>query len=98
MKSKWTHHASYGDETLHIYMDEYQDGTIYLAAVTEEGELYADITVNLNHPCASSEYAFIDINNCPWAEAMILEMGIGQPTGITERSGFCTYPLYRFNF
>lgn len=93
----WIHHSPYGNETLHIEADEYRDGTLYLAAVTEDGEYYADITVCLDHPWTSSEYAFVDINNAPWAEEMIRDLAIGEPTGMTEKRGFCTYPLYRFN-
>ena len=46
---------------------------------------------------ASESKAFVDTNNCPWAEEFIQENGLGEFTGIYGNSGFCTYPLYEFN-
>lgn len=41
--------------------------------------------------------AFVDTNNCPWVEEFLKDNGIAEDTGIQMPSGFCTYPLYRFN-
>lgn len=34
--------------------EEYLNGTVAVLMVTEDGECYADVTVNLNHPMQSS--------------------------------------------
>ena len=64
---------------------------------TEEGEPFATITVNLTNGIAENEYQYVDTNNNHWAEKFINDNGLGEPTGITGYSGFCGYPLYKFN-
>lgn len=46
---------------------------------------------------SSENAAYVDTNNCPWAEDFIEKMGIGKPTGNFARSGFCIYPEYEFD-
>lgn len=58
-------------------------------------ETIAVITVNLpNSYDLEKEYAFVDINNCPWAERFILKYSLGEYTHINSPQG---YPLYKFN-
>ncbi len=60
-------------------------------------EYWADLTVNLG--CRiDKDCAFINVNHLggnilPWIE----KNGLGVPTGRIQRSGFVTYPEYRFN-
>lgn len=58
---------------------------------------YAVVTVNLSHPLQRGEYAFVDTNNLSGIDDWLEENGIAEFTGITARSGFCTYPLMKFN-
>lgn len=64
---------------------------------------YATITVNLGgsgNPFAgmqSDKHAFVDTNNCPWVEDFLKENHIAENTRISMPSGFCMYPLYKFN-
>ena len=73
-------------------------------------ETYATITVNLpNVPedllrmwfgsqmPDKNTLAFIDTNNCPWVEDFLKENHIAENTRISMPSGFCMYPLYKFN-
>ena len=63
----------------------------------EEGPL-ASITTNIpGIELYDRNYSCVDTNNCPWAEELIEELGIGEPIGISLRSGFCTYPVYKFD-
>lgn len=55
----------------------------------------ATLTVNLED--VEFGYAYIDTNNCPWAEEFLKENGIAEFTGRTRRSGYCVYPLYKFD-
>lgn len=73
--------------------------TLALPLITEEGEPFANLTVNIMDSMiwADDTCAFVDTNNCPWAEEFIAENGLGEYMGIRGASGFCTYPLYKFN-
>ena len=41
--------------------------------------------------------AAIDTNNCPWAEKFLTDNKLAADTGRKVRSGFCTYPIYKFD-
>lgn len=59
---------------------------------------YATLTVNLPDAKRYPEnYAFVDTNNFPQGPALIERLGIGERTEIRATSGFCSYPLYRFD-
>ena len=57
---------------------------------------FARLTVNLGDKLKDG-FAYVDTNNCPWAEDFIVENGLGKDTGVIGRSGYCMYPLYEFN-
>ena len=59
-------------------------------------ECYGDITVNLENK-APDYCAYVDINNMPEMERFIVDNDLGEFTGITQKSGYCEYPLYLFN-
>lgn len=56
---------------------------------------FATLTTNLGRQ--NYGYAYVDVNNCPWAEESIGKYGLGKFVGETCNSGFCVYPLYEFN-
>lgn len=90
------------DTTYHVQprVAEYMDNhTLAISLVTDIGEPYCHLTVNLmeSDVFASNDTAFVDTNNCPWAEEFIISNGLGEPLGLVGHSGFCTYPLYKFN-
>ena len=78
---------------------------ILLRCAESPWEDFAVITVNLvSSPYGDVKYqdeshAYIDTNNCPWAEEFLQENGIAKPDprDIYGMSGFCAYPLYEFN-
>lgn len=57
---------------------------------------YATLTVNLDDTLPL-DMGYVDTNNCYWAEEFIQKNGLGEPTGEYGYSGFCSYPLYKFN-
>lgn len=60
--------------------------------------VFATITVNIPASnCLSPDLAFVDTNNCPWVEEFLEDNHIAKYTGNTGISGFCEYPLYKFN-
>ncbi len=74
------------------------NGCMYIGLV-EQGEYpepYGDLTVNLVGK-APDYCGFVDLNNMPELEEFIEENKLGEFTGLTQRSGFCEYPLYLFN-
>ena len=94
--------SHYGEEVpLEVQVRSYYnngDLALLLADWSDEfPEPWGDLTVNLG--CSpEKDCAFVDVNNLgekilPWIE----KNGLGTPTGRTQRSGFVTYPEYRFN-
>ncbi|MBQ7774767.1 MAG: DUF4313 domain-containing protein [Lachnospiraceae bacterium] len=74
------------------------NGCMYIGLV-EQGEYpepYGDLTVNLVGK-APDYCGFVDLNNMPELERFIADNDLGEFTGLTQRSGFCEYPLYLFN-
>lgn len=66
---------------------------------TKEGreyEPYATLTVSFGEFISLKNSAYIDVNNCPFAE-QILSYGIAKQTQFTKASGFCVYPLWVFS-
>lgn len=78
---------------------EYRNnGTVAVLMFKEDGELYGNVTVNLNHPLQSDNLAFLDENNLPGIGKWLTKNKLGINMGTTACSGFCTYPLYMLLF
>ena len=60
----------------------------------KDGELFSNVTVNLNHPLQSDDMAFLDENNLPGIGKWLEKRHLAIHMGVMVRSGFCTYPLY----
>lgn len=58
-------------------------------------EHFADITVNIDK--LEPDCAAIDVNNFPQAEEFITKHKFAEFTGNYAFSGYCTYPIYRFD-
>ena len=72
--------------------------TLCVQTYTKEGEPFATLTVNLCSKLQSPTHAFVDTNNCPWAEQFLVSNGLAWPVqNIRRNSGFCSYPLYEFD-
>lgn len=86
-----------------LAVDEYADGGgVYIglwANVEGYFEPYCDVTVNLpgNRLPLDDGEAYVDVNNCPELERFIVENGLGVSMGIIGSSGWCAYPLYKFD-
>ncbi len=89
-KKKRTYH----DREVKVSVESYQNnGTLALMLVYDNDDSDV-ITVNLNSPFQSKSMAFLDTNNYPDIEKWIRQNNLGLPMNLTEKSGFCTYPLY----
>lgn len=82
------------DVTLRVTSYQCNDN-LAIVLMCDEGP-FATMTVNLDEKLAN-DFAFVDTNNCPWAIDFIEEYELGHDTGITKQSGYCRYPLYKFN-
>ena len=58
---------------------------------------FANVTVCIPDTNPDDYCAFVDVNNWPEIEEFILKNKIGEPTGVKVKSGYVTYPEYRFN-
>ena len=63
----------------------------------EVWEPFGSLTVKLNDDMEGDETAYVDVNNIQNAEKFIQENGLGVPTGGFKMSGYCVYPLYKFD-
>lgn len=61
------------------------------------GEHFDTITTSFGDLVSVKNAAYIDTNNCPYAENMLAKSGIARNLGMTRQSGFCEYPLYQFD-
>ena len=94
----------YGNDEVTISSGLYKDGTIAVDLWCDEGP-YASLTVCLDlflkkeskKAATEKGIGIVDTNNCPWAPAFIKKYGFGRPTIMSKSSGYCTYPLYRFD-
>lgn len=57
---------------------------------------YSVLTINLEN-LKDKTTAYIDTNNCPWAEKFIRDNKLGVSLNKSFNSGYCTYPLYKFD-
>ena len=90
-----THYGTYNVEAFRASYCNNDSLAVFLE--TTDGEPFCTLTVNIMDGIASDEYQYVDTNNCPWALDFIESNGLGVSTGITGFSGFCEYPLVRFN-
>lgn len=84
----------YGVYTCVLQIGEYNNGHIAIEVDDLEEGLLEYLTVNLPNTAIPKNYAFIDINNCIEAGALIEQLGIGRNTGKFGFNGYCNYPLY----
>ena len=75
------------------------NNALAILLVEDTGEQFAVITVNLEETnmFTNPALAFIDTNNCDWAENFLKENNLAKPAGYYGHSGWCTYPLYMFD-
>ena len=95
---KFTVDTNFGSYENCTYMQrQYGNKHIAIQLYCEEGPL-ATLTVNIdgieNFP---KNYSCVDTNNCPWAEPLIEKLGLGEWAGAYLNSGYCMYPVYKFN-
>ena len=80
-----------------LQIDHYLADSSLVIDIVNPDDHIARITTCLDRLTVHEDEAYVDTNNCPWAEDFIKEYRLGDDTWIREQSGFCTYPLYKFD-
>lgn len=88
-----------------FYMEQYcepeNEKRMFLELVCNEYgyfEPWCHVTVNLpEYRLTDENCGFLDTNNAPYIIDFLIENKLGELTGRTARSGFCTYPEFRFD-
>lgn len=90
------------EHTLVLSKEEYDNNGTLAIVVLEinsagEEEYFDTITTNIPWGSADESHAYIDTNNCSWAEKMLKQHRFAKDTYNVIGSGYCKYPLYEFN-
>ncbi len=89
--------TDFGDYTVQVRKAQYWDNkNLAIELFDPEEGPFARLTVNLGKKLPDNQ-AYVDVNNCPWAERFIEENGLGEHQDKFGISGYCVYPLYEFN-
>lgn len=91
----------YGTQSVAIQTSHYVDNgniAISLSCIDEDGDElpYIYLSVNLREKLPAY-YAYVNTNNAPGAIEFIEKNGLGEFTGRYGYSGYCSYPLYKFD-
>ena len=89
----------FNGQTVYLEATRYaNNGMLAVIMFNVNGEPYGAITVNLCSLLQSYEKAFIDENNIPGIGEWLVSNNIAEPLHTYQSSGYCSYPLYKFNY
>lgn len=81
-----------------LFVATYPNGTLAIQAMTDYGEPFATITVNIPASiCCKPTCQYVDVNNVPGITEFLEKNKLAHPTGRMGCSGYCIYPEYEFN-
>lgn len=99
-KKTLEYQAPWGTENVQLEINTYMNNNgLYIGMLSKEEdkfEPYGDMTVNLSQK-APNYCAYLDTNNMSGIEKFVVDNDLGEFTGLTQRSGFCEFPLYMFH-
>ena len=82
----------------YLKVDRYViDNSLFIAVENDEEGQIAVITKRLNNRNLGAGMAYVDDNNCLWAAEFIKANKLGDFTHVYFKSGYCSYPLYKFD-
>lgn len=97
----FTYESAYGPVTVVPRLGIYHDNNLYMALLSYDDELrawdhFGNVTVNITQ--LPFLFGTIDTNNNgDKIVAFLEENGFGHATGHSLQSGFCEYPVFRFD-
>lgn len=73
--------------------------TLAVFANGEDGSPYGIATVYLERQSEKlpEDCAFVDTNNWPYVDKLLIDEGIAEKIETVGQSGFCTYPAMKFD-
>lgn len=85
-------------ENVYLQVGKYlEDNSVAIHVWNRQDGPIATITVCLCDRSLGEGEAYVDTNNCPWAVDFIEQEGLGKRTSRMRRSGYCTYPVVKFD-
>lgn len=72
------------------------NGNLAVLATITDGEPFGAITVNTEY-VLPEEFAAVDTNNMQCIVEVLKDNNIAKETGMYVQSGFCNYPVMKFN-
>lgn len=85
-------------ENVFLNVGRYQaDNSVAIQVWNQQDGPIATLTVCLCDRRLDDGEAYINTNNCPWAVEFIEKEGLGKRTGSMGHSGYCTYPVVKFD-
>lgn len=81
----------------YLEVTEYDKGGHIALSVWSESEGPFDFLTKNFDSVYPKHFNYVNTDTFPKAIELIDRLGIGRPTGLHRRSGFCTYPLYEFD-
>lgn len=91
-----TQYCTYDDVLLQVTRYRANNSLCVQAYNRTDGPI-ARLTVCLPGSVLAEDCAFLDTNNCPWVEDFIRQNHLGTDMGVMMSSGYCVYPLYKFD-
>ena len=89
----------YDGQSVYLEIANYlNNDTLAVLMFSVNGEPYGAVTVNLCSPFQSHNMAFVDENNMPGIGNWLVSNNIAETLHMSQNSGYCSYPLYKFNF
>lgn len=86
---------NYHNKKFNVKATQYYNGNLAILLAGSNGD-YDVISTNFDF-LGIKGAAYVDVNNFPDIEDLLLKTGIAEKTPLTKQSGFVTYPLYIFN-
>ena len=85
-------------ENCFLVLNRYMaDGSLCVQIMSEDDGPIARLTVCLNDDFLGENESYLDTNNFREGEAFVKEFCLGELTGEMGFSGYCAYPVVRFN-
>lgn len=91
-----TNYATYTDCIVRVGKYQMDDSIAVEIFSIRKGPV-ARITVCLCDPTLEENEAYVDTNNCPWVVDFLEAKGLAKPTGRKGCSGYCIYPVMKFD-
>lgn len=89
---------AYGEEQeVILRLNSYGNGRLAIESLLLDGEPWGLLTVNIPDSPVEEDEACLDTNNWEDVVQLVEEYHLGENTGKLAFSGYCVYPIYKFD-